>query len=114
MKRLINYMFLLLAVAGVASLASCKPNRGTPPLKKKEMIDLMVDVHVTQALMNRQNTIPSGELQKNRFYKSVLDKHNITEEQFDSAVAWYSRNANEYKAVYKAVIDTLEKRRNRL
>ena len=46
--------------------------------------------------------------------KNVLDKHHVSEADFDSTVAWYARNPGDYKDVYQAVMDTLQARRNRM
>lgn len=101
----------MLVAVGAFCLASCKPDRSKAPIKKKDMVALLVDVHLAQATMSRQTTIPPDALQKDRYYKQVLDKHGVSEERFDSAVAWYARHALAYKQVYQAVSDTLVKRR---
>lgn len=111
--KLLNKCLLTSAVAGALALASCKPNVGEPCIDKEEMVSLLVDVQLAQSLVMRQTTVPPNMLQRDRYYKSVLDKHHVTEAQFDSAVSWYARNAGVYKEVYQAVLDTLQNRRNR-
>lgn len=114
MKILNKKMFLLASLAGFLTLASCKPDRGTPPIKKHDMAMLLVDVHIAEALVFRQTTIPADKLEKNRYFKSVLEKHNVSEAVFDSAVAWYTRNMSVYKQVYFEALDTLNNRRLRM
>lgn len=111
MKTIHKPLILGAALALPLCLASCKPNGGTPPIGKKEMISLLVDVHVAEAVVARQNTIPPEILKRDLVYKSVLDKHGLTEAEFDTAVAWYARHTSELKLVYKAVVDTITKRR---
>lgn len=109
----IKACFLAAFAVAILALSSCKPDIGTPPLDRKEMVALMIDVHLAQATVSRQMTIPPNELYKHRYFKSVLDKHNISEAKFDSAVGWYARNATEYKKVYADVVDSLMKRRSK-
>ncbi len=114
MRMLNNKILVLAAFVGAISLASCKPNKGEPPIGKHEMAMLLADVHVAQSLLNNQTTIPADKLERNRYYKSVLDKHNVSEAVFDSAITWYSSNLTEYKQVYVELIDTLNHRRVRM
>lgn len=109
-----NKLSLIVAFLGAVSLASCKPDKGKPPIGKHEMAMLLADVHIAQSLLSNQTTVAADKLEKDRYYKSVLDKHNVTEAVFDSAVAWYSRNTGEYKQVYLELIDTLNHRRVRM
>ena len=105
---------LVAALVGSLFLSSCKVDHGKPPVDKEEMISLLVDVHIAQSLMMREETIPQDKIDKNKYYKNVLDKHHVSEADFDSTVAWYARNPGDYKDVYQAVMDTLQARRNRM
>lgn len=114
MKTLNKKLLLLASFVSILFLASCKPDKGKPPIGKHEMAMILVDVHTAQALTFYQTTIPKDQLEKDRYYKSVLEKHKVTEAVFDSAVAWYARNTGDYKLVYFEVIDTLNHRRVRM
>lgn len=114
MKIVNRKLVLLASFVSILFLASCKPDKGKPPIGKHKMVLILTDVHIAQSLNYRQTTIPADKLEKNRYYKSVLDKHNVSEALFDSAVAWYSRNTGDYKQVYIEVLDSLNHRRIRM
>lgn len=107
MKYKVLYIFLFVNL--ILSFVSCN-GHGSAPISKDDMISLLVDVHIAESTMRRQQAIPITLIEKNRYYKSVLDKHGVTEAEFDSAVSWYGRNTEEFQEVYKAVEDTLEHR----
>ena len=105
-------LVLLLAAVVAVALGACHPDHGKPPIGKKEMTSLLIDLHTVQTLM--KVTIDQKDFKRNPYYRQVLDEHNVSPEDFDSAVSWYSRNADDYKRIYKVVVDSLERRRDRV
>ena len=105
--------FLLLSLASALALSACSGN-GSAPISKKKMAKLLLDVHISQSTLRRQEMVNISHPDRLKYYKSVLDKHGITEAEFDSAVTWYALHPDEYKKVYKIVNDSLRKRINKL
>jgi len=98
--RLILGCCLLLAL-----FSSCRP-RGV--LSRKEMVDVLFDIHLTEAAVSGiYGPIPeewTHGLETDYFrdmaYRSVLRKHHLTQEEFYTSVSWYSNHMNLYEKVY--------------
>jgi hypothetical protein len=101
--RLIFGCCLLLALFG-----SCRPR---DILSRKEMASVLFDLHLTEAAVSEfGQPIPASwtrgldpEYFKDMAYRSVLRKHNLTQETFYASVDWYSRHLNLYNKVYADV-----------
>jgi len=106
--RLILGCCLLLAL-----FSSCRPK---DVLSRKEMAKVLFDIHLTEAAVGGQSmTVPEDwtkAMPTNYFrdmaYRSVLRKHNLTQESFYTSVAWYSRHLNLYEKVYSDVQKKLD------
>jgi hypothetical protein len=79
------------------------------------MASVLIDIHLTEAVVNGSVTIPedwSKGLDDASFrdlaYRSVLRKHGLTEEAFDQSVAWYSKHLIQYEKVYLDVQKRLD------
>lgn len=72
-----------------------------------KMTDVLYDVQLAQAMMNSyiDNNYNKNEY-KDALVKSVLDKHNITQADFDTSLVWYSDNM----AIYLKMNDTIASR----
>jgi len=110
MKNILTPALLLL----VLFMCACggngsKSRKGI--LSEKEMVVLLVDTHLADALLAVENSRSDEKRDKALFYyPSVLEKHGITKAQMDSSVAYYMRNGAAYARIYEQVIKELEKR----
>jgi hypothetical protein len=84
---------------------SCRP-KGV--LSRKEMTDLLYDLHLAEAACSGVNVPVSAEWRqglapdffRDMAYESVLRKHHVSESDFYKSVAWYSRHLRLYSKVY--------------
>jgi hypothetical protein len=85
--------------------SSCRP-KGV--LSRKEMVSVLVDIHLTEAAVSEiSEPIPEEwtrgldtEYFKDMAYRSVLRKHHLSQDDFYYSVSWYSRHMNLYEKVY--------------
>ncbi|TSA35124.1 MAG: DUF4296 domain-containing protein [Porphyromonadaceae bacterium] len=109
MSKIRIYSLLLILLA----LSSCGNNRSGSQagiLSEKKMVELLVDTHLTDAILFADNSRSDEKRDKALFYyPSLLEKHGITKTQMDSSVAWYMRNPAAYARVYEQVMKDLEK-----
>jgi hypothetical protein len=88
--------------------SSCRP-RGV--LSRKEMVDVLFDIHLTEAAVSGiYEPIPEEwtrgldtEYFRDMAYRSVLRKHRLTQEEFYRSVSWYSNHMSLYEKVYMDV-----------
>jgi len=89
-------------------LNSCRPEG---VLSRKEMSDLLYDVHLSEALMDTTNNPIPDEWKKGLDYKyfrdltyqSVLRKHGVTEKEFYNSIGYYSKDLRLYIKIYDEV-----------
>lgn len=100
-------MLLLLVVAAV--VIGCRP-RGI--LHSWEMRRVLVDLHKTDALMQISGLQYGHEEAKNYYYAQVMDKHGITQAQFDSSIVWYTAHPQLFDKIYPRVLKQLQEEEN--
>ena len=99
MKKLFIILCVLLAVLG------CRP-RGV--LSNSEMRDVLYDLHRADGAIQVLGYNYSHDQEVAGYYKNVLDKHGITQEQFDSSLVWYTDNPQIFNKIYPKVLERLE------
>lgn len=79
-------------------------------IKPHAMARLLADVHTGESIVELERTRYYTDSMKQVMKQSVLRRHGVTSEQFDSSLAWYGRNIKEYMEVYDETIEILEHR----
>ena len=90
-------------------LFNCSSNEVKAPkniLSKDKMIELMVDVHIADAmtLEKKIKDIKLSNQLKKSYLVSVLDKHNVSLEEFESSISFYEDNLEEMLEIYNEVM----------
>lgn len=111
MKRIAQ----LILVMVVAMLASCwqENPQGTKPdglVPKQELMDLMVDLYLAESannmrMLEKDTTLPKYA----EFFKAVLEKHNVTAQDYENSLKYYAENPDEINAIYDEVLQRLTK-----
>lgn len=94
-------------LVSLAILVGCN-SRPDYVLDESRMVDLLVDVHKSEGLMEVQNMTLSQEDNK-EIIGTVLNKHNVTRAQYDSSMIWYANNLKLLIRVYSHVDEELNK-----
>ncbi len=73
-----------------------------------QFADIVADIHYSEAVLN-QLRIRNRQIdrQSPSYYQGVLEKYNLTEEQFDTIVSWYVAHPQMYKDVYEKALSKL-------
>ena len=98
-QRWLVIVCVLLAVVG------CRP-RGV--LSNHEMREVLYDLHRADGAIQVAGYNYSHDQEVAGYYKNVLDKHGITQAQFDSSLVWYTDNPQIFNKIYPKVIERLE------
>lgn len=77
-------------------------------LDEDEMIDLLTDIHKSEAIIETNPQKFMGDSLKAVVRQSVFAKHGVTQEEYDSSIVWYGHNVGKYIKVYDGVIAALE------
>lgn len=100
-------------LAAILLAAGCS-KRPEGILSEKEMVSLMADIQIAEAMEEsgrRVNT--DGNMDRELLGRGVLLAHGVSMEQMDSTLAWYGRNMDEYAKLYKKVDEELRRRQTR-
>ena len=101
MKKLV-YLIIALFV-----LAACSHDPDYV-IDEKDMVDLLVDVHKAEAVIESNYNQYSSKADKKKLREAVFLKHGITQEQFDTNLVWYGHHIEEYMKIYEQVVERLK------
>lgn len=76
-------------------------------IEPDKMEDLLVDIHISEGLMETEYAKYASPAQKEEVMQSVLRKHHVTGAEFDSSLSWYGRNLDQYVKIYNKVIERI-------
>ena len=100
-----NKTLIGLLVFCAVVLCGCRP-KGI--LHSWEMRAVMVDLHKTDALIQIAGLQHKDQEIKNIYYAQVLEKHGITQAEFDSSLVWYTAHPQLFNKIYPKVIKELK------
>ena len=72
------------------------------------MRDVLYDLHRADGAIQVAGYNYAHDQEVSGYYKNVLDKHGITQAQFDSSLVWYTDNPQIFNKIYPKVIARLE------
>lgn len=106
MKRPLHYILVLALCSLFLIPTGCRP-KGI--LHSWQMRDVLVDLHKTEALMQVHNYHHGYEEQRAYYYAEVLEKHGVTQAEFDSSLVWYTAHPKLFDKIYPKVLAQLHK-----
>lgn len=98
-----------LAAAGLVLLSSACSRRPDGVLSDDEMTDVMVDMKLAESYANSYGGSPSDSIPQ-RIARAVLDKYGVSRADFDTTLAWYGRNFDDYVGLYDKMESRLAER----
>ena len=108
MSRTRRYIVLIGLLVFTLCLTSCRP-KGI--LSSREMRKVLIDLHKTDALLQVSGYNRGYDEQKNYYYAIVLDKHGVTQAEFDSSLVWYTAHPQLFDKIYPKVIKEIQAER---
>lgn len=103
-----RYIFVLCTLFIVTLsfvVTGCRP-RGI--LSSREMREVLVDLHKTDAIIQMQGVRFQDHEIKDIYYAETLEKHGVTQAQFDSSLVWYTAHPQFFNKIYPKVIKELD------
>ncbi|PKQ64649.1 hypothetical protein BZG01_14040 [Labilibaculum manganireducens] len=106
-----NKILLFFICCAFTFLISCKENnKNTPQLNEDQFTKMLIDIHIIDGTLESQNIYRSGDnYRPSYYYNSIFQKYNITRDQFDSCVSYYSNNTKRFTQIYDVIIDSLNR-----
>lgn len=105
--RLRDSVIIGIILSLIVAVGACN-KRPKTVLSEDKMVDLMADLQMADAYYS---VTPGGKNKPDKkvLVTSILKKHGVTQEQFDSTTAYYGRNIDEYYRLYDKVADKIRK-----
>jgi len=102
-----QFVFLFLATL---LLFSCSKKEEKTYLSMDDFTRIIFDIHLTDGVLTSKNIVSRGKVYRPSFYyNSIYKKYNVTPQQFDSCVVFYTQNSSLYEKMYEKVIDSLNR-----
>ena len=102
-----SYRLLAAGLIALAVLLSgCRP-KGI--LHSWEMRSVLVDLHKTDALLQIKGLVGYNNAEERTYYYAqVMEKHGITQAEFDSSLVWYTAHPSLFDKIYPKVLAELK------
>ncbi len=104
MNRATQNILILCLLSFVIGLSGCRP-KGI--LHSRELRALLYDLHRMDALLQVSGKQYESDEVRNIYYAAVLEKHGVTQAQFDSSLVWYTAHPQLFDKIYPKVIARL-------
>lgn len=99
-KRLFEFVFFILCIT--FWVACSRTPKGV--ISEKKMRNVLVDMHLAEALINMNPQDYNSIEDKKAVYQSVFDKYNIKAAEYDSSLVWYGKNLDLYMRIYNLAL----------
>jgi len=99
----------IIATFLILLLAGCKPSLPKGVMDQGDMTDFIYDYHIMMAAAQNRYSHDSINYYKTLYFNSLLERYDITKEEYDSTMAYYERHAYLLRDVYTDVVKRIEK-----
>jgi len=110
MKNQLKYFIVI----GSLVMLSCGSDEDYVPegvIAKEKMIEVMVDVELTQALI-KLKTSTRDTINERQIYNEVYNTYSISEEDFNNSLKYYCKKPKLLLEMYGLVIENLTKKQS--
>ncbi len=77
-------------------------------LSQKRMSEVLYDLHRADGILQTAGYNYGHDEELAGYYSGVLQKHGLTQAQFDSSIVWYTAHPKQFARVYPKVVARLE------
>ncbi len=101
--------YLLFTIFCYLSLLSCNKNKTDLPIERDKLIAILMDVHLAEAAM-QETTLENKDSLGKLYYQKIFNLYGVTEAEFNKSMFLIRQNPKELDAIYKEVIETMDKK----
>jgi len=109
--------FIFYLLFSIIVFSSCSKKEISIPrgiISKQEMVSLLVDLHIAQAATSRNQMTDSARHQMKDYTPFIFSSHQITKEQYDNSLAFYTKNPELLDEIYDQVINELSRKQSEI
>ena len=82
------------------TFAGCRP-KGI--LSSRQMCNVLYDLHRADAILHQAGLDYGHDEALAKYYQVVLEKHGVTQAQFDSSLVWYTDQPSRFDKIYPKI-----------
>lgn len=109
LPEILKRTYIYICLLAVLSIAGCRPRN---VLSSREMRAVLHDLHRADAVLQVAGYNYGNDEALAKYYQTVLDKHGVTQAQFDSSLVWYTDHPQRFDKIYPRVVASLEQERD--
>lgn len=98
---------LILLLAVVLFYVACKQKTPKGVIEKSEMMNVLLDMQLTDAALNQVYNNDTVKMQAHSRYNYIFEKYKIDSATFTNSLKYYSSNAKELDSMYTQISDSL-------
>ena len=109
-KQIFFSFFILLTIILISSCGFTKEKKEIPEglIPKNEFVDIMVDVRMVETSIRQKISRGNNAVKSTDYYYSyIFKKYNITAEQFNISLKYYSTDIKEMQDINVQVVERL-------
>ena len=95
---------LAVSLSILIGVSACKSDEEKSVVSTHKMEAILYDYHLAQGLAQMH---PGDALIMLKYQTSILEKHGVTQEQFDTSMAYYMRHAEQMHDIYERLSNRL-------
>lgn len=99
-----SHIAILLALFAVICIG-CRPEG---IMSSRQMRKVLIDIHKTEGAIQAAGVRYDAYEERDMYYAQVLEKHGITQAQFDSSIVWYTAHPQFFNKIYPKVLKEIE------
>lgn len=111
MNRKSTIYLTFFVILGISLLYCSRPKE---VLSRKSMENLLYDIYIAEAMIDNDYQSFDTPQKKEALISQVFKKHNVTQAQWDSSLAWYSDRTDVYLRINDSVKARLKREQNAL
>lgn len=102
-----NFLFVVLVIIAV----SCKQEKTEGILSKKDMVSILIRLHLAEAKTNNSYLIMDTlKIYFHLMEDSIFKAYNTDKSSFEKSYQYYMGNAHEMEKMYTQIVDSLSLR----
>lgn len=86
-------------------IVGCRPEG---IMSSRQMRKVLIDIHKTEGAIQAAGVRYDAYEERDMYYAQVLEKHGITQAQFDSSIVWYTAHPQFFSKIYPKVLKEIE------
>ncbi|MDR2470124.1 MAG: DUF4296 domain-containing protein [Tannerella sp.] len=86
----------------MALVACNRTPKGIIPDQKMKQI--LVDIQLAEAMIQTEPSVYPTYEERRALYRTIFDKHHVTEAAYDSSMIWYGKHLEQYMRIFESAL----------